>query len=344
MKFKKLNIIIILLSICLLLAYVFSKDKPADIAEVFLRASPYWLICMFLCVVVYWLLDTLVLYIIARRQSGHVGFSDSLHATMIGQFFNSVTPAATGGQPMQIYYLVGRGISLGAATCSVLSKFIIYQTVMTIYTFILFISRQAFFTQQIGSIGNFALAGFLVHAGVAVFLYMIGFFKKAAFRFTHFCVRVLTRLHIVKNPESKLEYIDRELDMFYTDFHVINKDPVALLSSSLITLLQLTVYLSIPFFIYHAFGLSGNVFWGIFTSHVYVMLISSFFPLPGGSGAAEVSFLLIFTLYFPRGYINPATILWRFCTFYLNLLIGGLFVFFAKKKHEIPKDADKAAT
>jgi uncharacterized protein (TIRG00374 family) len=116
-----------------------------------------------------------------------------------------------------------------------------------------------------------------------------------------------------------------------------------LISTALLTLAQLTISLSIPYFIYRAFGLSGNVFWGIVSSQAYVMLISSFFPLPGGSGAAEVSFLLVYTTYFPRGFINSATLLWRLFTFYLNILVGGLFVLFARKKHEIDDSTDEAA-
>lgn len=50
--------------------------------------------------VVYWVLESTELHLALKRFSPQQAPCDTFRATMIGQFFNCITPFASGGQPM----------------------------------------------------------------------------------------------------------------------------------------------------------------------------------------------------------------------------------------------------
>ena len=74
--------------------------------------------------------------------------------------------------------------------------------------------------------------------------------------------------------------------------------------------------------IYCAFGLSGAS-WGKLLTIAYMLYLgASYNPLPGASGAQEGGFLLFYRGLFPEGQISLAMLLWRFFTYYLQLILG----------------------
>ena len=57
----------------------------------------------------------------------------------------------------------------------------------------------------------------------------------------------------------------------------------------------------------------------------FVLMVSSFVPLPGAAGGAEASYLLFFGLFFPSGILGISTLIWRFITYYLCIFVGSIF-------------------
>ena len=53
-----------------------------------------------------------------------------------------------------------------------------------------------------------------------------------------------------------------------------------------------------------------------------IELTLSFLPLPGGAGAAELSFTALFAMYFGGGHLFWAMIIWRIFTYYGYILQG----------------------
>ena len=62
----------------------------------------------------------------------------------------------------------------------------------------------------------------------------------------------------------------------------------------------------------------------------------SFIPTPGNSGAADLSFFLLFEAVLVSGLAFPAMVVWRLFSFYSTIIIGFLFATF-KKKSDLKK-------
>ena len=61
------------------------------------------------------------------------------------------------------------------------------------------------------------------------------------------------------------------------------------------------------------------------TAQAFVTMVSSFMPLPGGSGAAEGSFYVFFKLFFTENIIKSAILIWRIITYFMNVIVFAPF-------------------
>lgn len=74
--------------------------------KMMLGMRPLWILAALGLMVVYWVFESLGLHLAVSRFVPTQNPGDTFCATMIGQFFNCITPFSSGGQPMQAWYLV----------------------------------------------------------------------------------------------------------------------------------------------------------------------------------------------------------------------------------------------
>ena len=130
------------LVLCVWLLREYSLPK---LWELILGVRPGWILAAVGLMVLYWLLEAGGLHLAVRRFAPDQQPGTTFCATMIGQFFNCIPPFSSGGQPMQAFYLMKRGMALSFASCSLMIKFIVYQFVLTIYSAItLFLCFKTF--------------------------------------------------------------------------------------------------------------------------------------------------------------------------------------------------------
>lgn len=326
------NLILCAFSLIFLIVYLYRVDGVHDIALVAKQAHVGWLFVAVGCMLVYWLLDAFVLHMAIKPVHPSQRFGVSLRLTLIGQYFNCVTPFAAGGQPAQAYFLVKRGAPLGETMTALLTKFIVYQIILTVYCLVTLILRFTFFMSEVKVLMVGVIVGFAVHTAVTLMLIGVAFFKTGTIKTANFFIYILGRIKIIKDPEAKREFVDKELESFHTQFQYMSKHKMHLLKMCLLTIVQLTVYFLIGNIIYLSFHLSGADTVTLVASQAFVLMIAAFVPIPGALGAAEGSFYIFFSLFFPKNMISLAVVLWRLMTFYLPIIVGLIVTLFERKR------------
>ena len=94
---------------------------------------------------------------------------------------------------------------------------------------------------------------------------------------------------------------------------------------SLLTAVQLTAFFLVPLCIFYAFGMGRADVLLMVCAGAFVLNFTSFIPLPGAAAGAEIGFHTVFGLFFPASVLSLAILLWRLFTFYLPILVGGVF-------------------
>lgn len=323
MKVKKLNIIIIFIALIGIMGYV-GITEASNLKILLSQVNFIWMIGVVFLMVAYWGLETLILHNITKKFHPRQKFKSSLQTTMIGQFFNCITPFSSGGQPMQAFHMVKTGVPFGIASSCLLNKFIIYQVVLTLYSLVVLGMKLGEFSSRINGFVYMVLIGFLINTAVVIALLSIMFFKRFTVRIVFAIIDLLVKVKWIKEGVQKKKYVLHEFENFYRSFQYTKKHKKMVFSAALLSSLQLTVYFLVPYFILRAFGLEASIF-SMIAAQAFVLMISSFVPLPGAAGGAELSFFAFFKLFFPANLLNISVLVWRLATFYLTICVGMCF-------------------
>lgn len=295
--------------------------------KMMLGVRPLWILAALGLMVVYWVFESLGLHLAVSRFVPTQNPGDTFCATMIGQFFNCITPFSSGGQPMQAWYLVKKGVSLSFASCSLLIKFIVYQFVLTIYSALTLLLCFKSFAGRISSIGWLIFVGFGVNLLVITGLLCLGFLRRPTEKVLYGSVSLLKKVKLIsEQAASKAKgRIQKELMEFYEGFAQIRQDIGGILAMSALTAVQLTAFFLIPLCIFYAFGLGKADVLLMICAGAFVLNFTSFIPLPGAAAGAEIGFHTIFSIFFPTHILSVAILFWRLLTFYLPICVGGCF-------------------
>lgn len=341
-KSNKLNLIICGIAFIVMIVYLLFVDKLENVLNALRNINPIFLIVCILFMVGYWLCESATIHAILKPLHPKAKFWHTWLDTIIGQYFNCITPCASGGQPMQAYYFVQFGVPLGAGLTALLSRFIVYQFVLTVYSVFTLAVGFNQFGDDLSAKGlmPFVLIGFVINTAVIVFLLSIALWKNGTVKAANGIITLLTKMHIVKNPMHWRLYFTREVNKFHENFKFLKKNVWVIVKSCFFTFIQLTLYLSISYVLYRGFGLEGESLLKIISYQAYVLMISSFIPLPGAMGAAELGYAGFFKDMF-GSYTGVSTMLWRIFTFYLPILVGMGFMLTLKNKGiEAPDNVD----
>ncbi len=322
-KNNKFNLIICAIAFIVMLVYLLFVDKPENILNALRKINPLMLAAAVLLMGGYWLCESLTIHMIVKPLHPSAKFRFSWLDTIIGQYFNCITPCASGGQPMQAYYFVQFGVPLGVGLTALISRFIVYQFVLTASSIFMLAAGYNQFGDDLSRKGlmPFVFIGFIINSVVMIFLIGIAFWKSGTEKVVNWLVTLMAKLKLTKHPLKRRLYFIREINKFHKNFVFLKKNVPIILKACLFTLLQTVMQLSISYVLYLGFGLNTSNYLQVIAYQAYANMISSFIPLPGAMGAAELGYSGFFKDIF-GSYTGVSTMLWRIITFYLPIIVG----------------------
>jgi len=322
MKNYKFNFILGITSGIIFILLIVFTHGWVDLVHQIKNLHIQWIIVAALCMILYWTFEAKTLQSVIFLMKKNYKFKEAFKVTMTGQYFNSITPFASGGQPMQLYALTKQELSAGSAGSALMIKFIIYQTILTIYSLILIFWKSTFFKSKMSNLFYLVGIGFTVNASVIICLIIFSKYRKLTQKLIMFLSKILGKLKLIKNM-SKLEMrINDNLDQFHDNMEIVKHSKALMLKAIIYTVFQLTIYFIIPYFIYLSFGMKGASIGSMIAGTAFVMMLTAFIPLPGAVGGAEGAFYMFFTLFFASNNIMAAILLWRLITFYSCIIFG----------------------
>lgn len=319
----KWNVLIITLASLIVVGIIILTNDITQLYHIVLDAKKVWLVLALFSMGFYCILESGVLYYTANCVRRKLSFLKAFQTTMVGLLFNNITPFATGGQPAQLYYLMQASFKVGEASSILLMKLIVYQTSLVIYSLVLLFVRYQFFTTHVSGLGYLITIGFLFNILVVFGLLLVGFLPTFTTKLCKGCIALLAKIRIIKNKETTTQKAIHQITEFHDVFKLLLKEKGVMLQSILITTLQHTAFFLVPFCICMALHFDSSSMISVLAASAFVLLISSFIPLPGASGGAEGSFYILFGIFLIQpGITAVALILWRLITYYFPILVG----------------------
>ena len=327
MKNKKsiMNIgILILITGCVL--YFSLKDDFSNIIHEIFTLNPIWFLLAILFVIFYWLFKTIEVYHVICNFKQDYTFKQTLRLMLSTQFFNAITPFASGGQPFQIYMLNKSGVKINDSANLIIQNFIVYQIPLVFLGMVAIIANHfGHFFKEVGLLKYLVTIGFIINTAIIISLFVIAFAKKTNKKIMHLIIKFLSKLHIVKDSGQKEKDFEEYINKFHYGAKQLFQNRKQFICSILYNLIALICLYLIPIILLYAMGdyHSMNAFEVLITS-AYVMLIGSFVPIPGGTGGLEYGFIAFFSNFVIGSKLNAIMLLWRAITYYLGLIVGAI--------------------
>ena len=305
--------------------YLFCSGDIALVPRSLTWPSSAWLIAAIVLVIAWWLVESAVLWYLARGLLHPISFWVALRANMVMQVFNNITPFAAGGQPMEIWSLWRDRVPVGESTCLLVAKFAVYQAMLVLFSTLALVFEYPFFASIMGGWMFLVIIAYIVQVGVLVFVALL-LFKP---RIMHALVRALKRLLLHMRHRTRVSSLILKLEIemgHYERSSVILRGSFKVLAvGCLITCGQLILFFSVPWCVCNFLGVDAP-YLSTVAAAVFVLMVSGLVPLPGGSGGAEGLFMLVFSPLLPAEVsVAVAAFLWRAVTFYLSILAGAFF-------------------
>lgn len=330
---KKLNIVI-LIFITILVLYFSLKDNFKEVINQIITMNIGYLVIAFILLFIFLVFKSLSMYSFCKKINKDFKFSQSIQVVLRTQFFNAVTPFATGGQPYQIYYLKKCGINYASSTVIVLENFIVYQIALVILGLIALFTNKIFnLFDSSNVLARLITLGFIINTAVIIIMFTLAFSKKMNRKVIGFGIKVLTKLKLVKNKDEKLKEWDNNINNFHSSAKKLLNDKKTFIGNILFNFIALCSLYMIPLFILYAMGEFSTLnVWVTITASAYVMIIGSFVPIPGGSGGLEFGFINFYGNFITGSKLSALMLVWRFITYYFSMILGAIALNIKKVK------------
>lgn len=245
----------------------------------------------------------------------------ALQISIIGRYYDNVTPSGAGGQPFQIYYLNKDGIPKGESATIPISAFSLNQFAFVIIALAVILCG---FRLE-GSLMMIAVyVGVLLYFGIPFIIILFSLLPGRLNGLLKGLCKLLAKFRLIKDPDEKYNSWSVTIQKYQSALKQMWQHKILLASSLAAAILYYVSILSIPYFVLKAFGANVS-FIDVFTLNTLIYCAITIIPTPGNAGAAESLFYGLFRVVSP-GYVFWATLIWRvFC--YYGFILAGIVVF-----------------
>ena len=308
---------------------VFSKIGDANIYLLMLGA---------LFVLGYVCMESVIIRYILFNLKHEISLFKCILVSNVGFFFCGITPSATGGQPMQVFYLAKYGVDPLMGTLVIAVVTICYKLTLVLLTIIFLVIRPSAMFAAIGNAPILFCVGVVIILSLIVFLALCVYKTSIAFFIISKVITFGGKIKLIKKPDRTLSKAIHSIRGYEKASKFVKKHPGMIVGALGLTFVQRLLYFSVTFIVLSALGLDPN--WMDVISYQLVLALEvDALPLPGASGANETVFQLLYGALYADIALS-AVILNRGITYYFMMLFTLLFTVVA---HFVSIRGEKAA-
>ena len=308
---------------------VFHGEDLSSMMDAIHRADKRWLVPGIALVAFFIWGESIIIWYMMRSSWICLKKRTCFLFSSVGFFFSCITPSASGGQPMQIYYMKKEKISIPVSTVILMIVTITYKLVLVVIGIGIAIFGRGFLHKYLEGILPVFYLGLALNIFCVTFMTILVFHPLLAKAIMVKGMKLLERLHLVKKKDGRLKKLEDSMDTYRNTAAYLKNNPFVIVKVIGITFIQRMALFAVTWFVYQAFGLHGTGFWEILFLQAVISVSVDMLPLPGGMGISETLFLNIFSPVF-GGLLLPGMVLSRGLGYYGELLISAAFTVVAQ--------------
>ena len=308
-----------------IIAYTFITQETKPISEL-IKEMPYYryLFVGFLMMMLFYTIRGVSYAIMIKQTTGKFRLWLGIRTAIIGKYWDSITPGGSGGQFAQVGYMRGKGCSGEVSTSVIVGNYMLWQIGFMIMGVLVIVMPFSLYSAG-KIIKYFALAGVIGNVLLFIFLLIVSINRKLCSICIVGGLKLLKKIKIIKNYRKALYKSLKFVREYQHSIRMVAKNPLTIMLQIMLSVVSIICVASVDYFIYRTF----NPFGGVSPIQIIAMSIlcvfaTTLFIVPGGSGAAEISYVAMFSALFTEGTTFWALIFWRLLTYYLYIIVGFL--------------------
>ena len=332
------NMVIFAGLIALTFWFVFRDQDIGRVFGIITEANVWWILVGVGVMLLHFMVEAYNVMRILHSFGENIGFWQSLKFALIGFFFCAITPGASGGQPMEIYYMTKEKISGANATMALMIQVCGVQVaIMVLGVLGALICPEALTG---GALWLFWI-GFVIN-GVALVVLLVCVLRPQLARRIVEGVLGVVKFAGVKRLEVKRGRIEEGLRNYEKSSRYIKEHKGEFVMAILRAVVQTALMFGVTYCVYLAFGLEGMNIFQVMAMQAILYMGTSAMPIPGAVGISETLFLATFGAVFGAGLLDSAMLLVRGVSFYWFVILGMVVVFInAVRMKNVKGEIDK---
>lgn len=330
-KKRGIQIGIFLLIMTLTFFALFRGQNLSEISRAVRQMSPEYIffsVLLALCFVcaeggmIWYLLRSMP----ANKNKRGTSFFRCIQYSFIGFFYSGITPSATGGQPVQLYYMNKDGNRGSEST-------VVLMTVAVVYKFVLVIMGTGilifWFTPLRSVLGKYFylyIFGLFLNIVLVMIISCVMLFPGVILKVALTVEKLLIKMKVWKPSQYREEGI-RKFVKGYQDAVVWLRNHKSKLAVVIVmTFFQRCSVFVLTYVVYLGFGLEGIGGMKVIILQASVYIAVDMLPLPGAQGITELMYKTVFVNVFTGAYLIPSMLVSRGINFYFLLIVSLLVV------------------
>jgi uncharacterized protein (TIRG00374 family) len=307
---------------------VFHGADLAALREAIVDANVLWLLPAVACVFLFICGEAVIIWHMMCTYGIRLKKRICFLFSSVGFFFSCVTPSATGGQPMQIYFMKKEKIPIPVATVILMIVTITYKLVLVVIGLGIVLFARDFLDLYLGEVLFVFYLGLALNILCVAFMMVVVFHPFLAKRMMLKGLGILEKLHLLHHKAERTQKLEQSMDIYNATAAYMRGHIGMMLQVFAITFVQRSALFASTCFVYRALGLSGTSWVVVLTLQAVISVSVDMLPLPGGMGISESLFLIIFKPVF-GSLLLPGMVLSRGLGYYSELLLSAVFTLVA---------------
>lgn len=332
-KHMCLSILFFLAVMLLTFSVFFKNTELSDIYMAWKRMNPLCLLAAALTAVFFVSAEGIMIWYLLsamhreyRLTHRRTGVLRCIAYSFIGFFYSGITPSATGGQPMQLYYMKKDGNRLADSSVVLMTVAVIYKLVLSLTGIGILAFWYAPLKAYLGGYLSLYVLGLLLNVGLVAILLFVMLVPDTASRLIHGVERFLVRLRLMKQSAERQDKIDAFVDSYRASVNFLMEHKGKVLMVIFGTFLQRFSVFFLTWLVYRGFQLEGTAMWDILWLQASIYIAVDMLPVPGAQGITELMYRSVFATVFPGHLMMPSILAVRGLNFYLLLVLSLLTV------------------
>ena len=243
--------------------------------------------------------------------------------SFIGFFYSGITPSATGGQPVQLYYMNKDGNKGSDSTIVLMTVAVIYKIVLVVLGVGMLLFCGGALKTELQSFFPLYLLGLALNTVVVAVVLAAMLFPQWMIVVWAWVEKQFIRLDIWKANPQRMDKVQTFTGNYRNAVDWLKQHPGKLIVVIAVTFLQRCSVFLLTYMVYLGLGQAGTSIQEVVLLQASVYIAVDMLPLPGAQGITELMYRSVFAPVFSKGSLIPSMLISRGLNFYFLLLAGA---------------------